>query len=55
MARGGAVAHEIAQPLGGKQRQQIHDLAVLAPLREPTGHQPPVAKRDGTGEFEPLP
>lgn len=55
MALARAVCHKIAQPLGGKQRQQIHDLAFLAPLREPTGQQAPVTERDGAGEFEPLP
>lgn len=54
MALGGAIHHQIAQPLDGKQRQQIHDLAVLAPFREPTGQQAPVAKRDSSGELEPL-
>ena len=55
MALGGAIRQQITQLLGGKQCQQIHDLAVLAPLREPTGQQAPVAEWDGAGEFELLP
>jgi len=54
MAASAGAGQHIAEPPGGEQRIELHDLHRLPLTRQPAGEQLAITQRQGLGQIEPL-